>query len=242
MVTLFQIPGGWGEPSVSPFCMKLECYLRMAGVPFESKLGDPRRAPRGKVPWLEDDGVVIPDSQLAIEHLKARYGDPLDAKLSKEQWARGHALRRMLEEGTYFLSVHQRWGDARGWAAYKPYFLPLLPAFIGGAVIEMIRRAQIKALHTQGVGRFTDEQKLDMMCADFEAVAVTLGRDDYLFGAEPSSFDATVYAFVTAQLAFPVPSKPKAFVEGNPALVAHKRRIDERYFGAVSRRSSTSPP
>lgn len=230
MVTLFQIPGGWGEPSVSPFCMKLECYLRMAGVPFESKFGDPRKAPRGKVPWIEDDGTIIPDSQAAIEHLKRRYGDPLDARLAKEEWARGHSLRRMLEEGTYFLAVHQRWADDRGWAAYKPYFLPLLPAFIGGPVIEVIRRAQVKALHAQGVGRYTEEQKLDMMVTDFEAVAVSLGDKDYLFGSEPTSFDATAYAFITAQVAFPVSTKPKAFVEENVALMAYKRRIDERYF------------
>ena len=82
MITLFQIPGGWGEPSASPFCVKLECYLRMAGHEFKNEMGDPRKAPRGKVPWIDDDGSVICDSQLAIEHLKKKHGDPLDAKLS----------------------------------------------------------------------------------------------------------------------------------------------------------------
>lgn len=33
MVTLYQPPGAWGIPSVSPFCVKLETWLRMAGVP-----------------------------------------------------------------------------------------------------------------------------------------------------------------------------------------------------------------
>lgn len=230
MVTLFQIPGGWGEPSASPFCIKLECYLRMAGVPFESKFGDPRRAPRGKVPWIEDDGNVIPDSQVAIDHLKKKYGDPLDGKLSKEQRARGHAMRRMLEEGTYFLAVHLRWADEAGWAAYKPYFLPLLPPVIGGPIIELIRRSVKKSLDAQGTGRHTEEQKLDMMCDDFDAVESTLGDKDYLLGSEPTSFDATVYAFLTALLAFPAPSKPKSHVEQKSSLVAYKRRIDERFF------------
>lgn len=230
MVTLFQIPGGWGEPSASPFCIKLECYLRMAGVPFESKFGDPRKAPRGKVPWIEDNGNVIPDSQAAIVYLKKRYGDPLDGKLSKEQWARGHATRRMLEEGTYFLAVHLRWGDDAGWAAYKPYFLPLLPPVLGGPIIEIVRRSMKRALFAQGTARHTEEQKLEMMCEDYEAVASALGDKDYLLGSEPTSFDATVFAFLSALLAFPVPSKPKAFVEAKPTLVAYKRRIEERYF------------
>jgi hypothetical protein len=34
-LVLHQPPGGWGEPSISPFCMKLECWLRMAGIDFD---------------------------------------------------------------------------------------------------------------------------------------------------------------------------------------------------------------
>jgi glutathione S-transferase len=230
MVTLFQIPGGWGEPSASPFCVKLECYLRMAEVPFKTEFGDPRKAPRGKVPWIDDDGVVICDSQLAIEHLKKKHGDPLDARLGKEEWARGHVLRRMLEEGTYFLLVHLRWGEDAGWATYKRYFLPLLPPVIGGPVIEMVRRGMKKTLHAQGSGRHTHEQKTKMACEDFNALATALGDADYLFGAEPTSFDATAFAFLTCLLAFPVASEPKAFVEANERLVAYRARIQQRYF------------
>jgi len=230
VVTLYKIPGGWGEPSASPFCVKLECYLRMAGVPFECEMGDPRKAPRGKVPWLDDDGAVISDSQLAIEHLKAKHGDPLDARLSRAEWARGHALRRMLEEGTYFGAVHLRWADDAGWAAYKPYFLPLLPPVIGGPIIEMVRRGQKKKLVAQGLGLYTEEQRLSMICDDFEALAEALGEQSYLFGGEPTSFDATAFAFLTCLTAFPVPSKPKRYVEANKNLVAYRNRIEDRYF------------
>jgi glutathione S-transferase len=65
---------------------------------------------------------------------------------------------------------------------------------------------------------------------DFTALAETLGDRDYLFGDEPTSFDATAFAFLTTLLAFPVTSAPKAFVEKNGRLVAYRERIDERYF------------
>lgn len=29
------LPGAWGLPSVSPFCLKLDTYLRMVGLPFD---------------------------------------------------------------------------------------------------------------------------------------------------------------------------------------------------------------
>ncbi len=29
------LPGAWGLPSVSPFCLKLDTYLRIVDLPFE---------------------------------------------------------------------------------------------------------------------------------------------------------------------------------------------------------------
>ena len=33
MIKLFQFPPAFGLPNASPFCMKLETWLRMAGLP-----------------------------------------------------------------------------------------------------------------------------------------------------------------------------------------------------------------
>ena len=35
MITLHQPPRAWGMPNVSPFCVKLETYLRMTGVEYQ---------------------------------------------------------------------------------------------------------------------------------------------------------------------------------------------------------------
>ncbi len=35
MIKLFQFAPAFGLPNASPFCMKLETYLRMAGLPFQ---------------------------------------------------------------------------------------------------------------------------------------------------------------------------------------------------------------
>jgi glutathione S-transferase len=45
----------FGIPNPSPFCMKLETWLRMTRIPFEIvRVVDPRKGPKGKVPWIED--------------------------------------------------------------------------------------------------------------------------------------------------------------------------------------------
>ena len=98
MIRLNQGPRGWDTPNLSPFCTKLEAYLRMAEIPYEAIEGDPRKAPKGKIPWIEVDGESIGDSSLIIDHLKRQLGDPLDARLSDEQHALGHAVKRMFED------------------------------------------------------------------------------------------------------------------------------------------------
>ncbi|MBK6513676.1 MAG: glutathione S-transferase family protein [Polyangiaceae bacterium] len=230
MIHLYQLPGAWGVSSVSPFCVKLEAYLRFAGLPFETRFGDPRKAPRGKVPWLEDDGVVVADSQRAISHLVAKHSVALDERLSASERTLGHALRRMLEEGTYFGMVWLRWGDPKGWAAYRPILVGMAPPVIGGAVIGLIRRQLLGQLRVQGVGRFEEQEKQELVIRDFAALAQALGDKPFLFGDQPTSFDATAYAFVASLLAFPVSSPARDFAEKCENLVAYKNRVTARYF------------
>ena len=48
MITLYGFRSAFGLPDLSPFVTKVETYFHMAGVPFEKKTGDQRKAPRGK--------------------------------------------------------------------------------------------------------------------------------------------------------------------------------------------------
>lgn len=233
MLTLHQPPGAFGVGSLSPFCFKLECYLRMAGVPYTRRMADFRRAPKGKVPFIEEeDGKLLGDSQLIIEHLKRKHGDTLDAKLSPEQLATGHLVRRVLEESTYWHIVYVRWADAEGWRVYRPYFDAMFPPVVGKAVVTMIRRGVVKGLRTQGLGRHTPEEIFELGKADVSAVAGVLGDKPFLLGDNPSSFDATVYAFIKSITAFPVDSPLRRHTLAQQNLVRYCERFEQRYFPA----------
>ena len=48
MIELFQIPPSFGVPSASPFCLRVEAYMRLAGVEFKNHTdADPRKSPKG---------------------------------------------------------------------------------------------------------------------------------------------------------------------------------------------------
>ena len=88
MIKLHQPRRAFGLPNPSAFCVKLETYLRMADISYELVYGEPREGPKGKIPWIDDDGYLLGDTTFIIDYLKKTYGDPLDARLSRKERVR----------------------------------------------------------------------------------------------------------------------------------------------------------
>jgi glutathione S-transferase len=238
MLTLYQGPRVWGLPNMSPFCIKVEAYLRLTGIEYKARGGNPRKAPKGKIPWVvDDDGTVIADSRFIIEHLRKRHGDPLDAELSAEQRALGHMATRMLEEGSYWVGLYARWGEPAGWERVKAVLRPMLPRVAAGPILSLIRRGVLRAGHGQGTMRHRADEIFALGRADIDALATILGDKPYLVGERPSSFDATVYAFAISLLWAPFDNPLRAHGRGLPNLEAYCRRFSQRYFPEV-----TPPP
>lgn len=228
MIVVHQVPGAWGLPSVSPFCTKLQAYLRLAGLEHEVRTANMLRAPKGKVPYVSiDGGPLLGDSQLVIEELVRRFGDRLDGGLDASQRATGHLVRRTLEEATYFTSVYGRWVDPSAWTVTREVYRTFVPAF----ALPFIRRSVRQTLERQGTGRHAPADIAAMACADWSAVSTVLGDRPFLLGDRPTSFDCTVHAFVAGTLAFPHPSPVRAHVEGLANLVAYRDRTRARIFG-----------
>src|SRR6478609_8917732 len=117
MITLHQFGPAFSLRTASPFGLKLEAYMKLAGIPYrvENFDGNPSKAPKGKIPFItDDDGRKLGDSALIIQHLIAKHGDKLDAHLTPAERAVGHALRRMTEEALYFAVLYSRWVDDAG--------------------------------------------------------------------------------------------------------------------------------
>lgn len=56
-LVVHQLAGAWGLPSISPFCLKLDLYLRMVGIPYRTVVDATTfRGPKGKLAWIEHDG------------------------------------------------------------------------------------------------------------------------------------------------------------------------------------------
>lgn len=230
MITLHQPPPAWGLPSVSPFCAKLETYLRMARLPYEVKPPSITLGPKRKIPYIRDGERVMGDSGLIIEYLVAAYGDPLDHELDPRQRATAHAVRRMLEEHTYFVVVKLRWSNPDAWPHIKQAFAPLMPPVLGGAVMNSIRRGMTRKTWEQGVGRHSHTELLGLLTRDLDAIDALMGDGPFFFGPRATSVDATLYGFLIQIAWTPWDSDEKALFAERPRLVAYLERMRAAYW------------
>jgi len=72
MITLYTFGPAFGLPDPSPFVMKAEVLLKMAGVPYRTDTTGFRKAPKGKLPYIEDGGEIISDSTFIRFHLEKK--------------------------------------------------------------------------------------------------------------------------------------------------------------------------
>ena len=237
MIRLIQMPrvrGVWGLPNVSPACMKLETWLRMAEIPYELPALDLVNAPKGKVPYIVDlDGSRLGDSTFIIEHLKVKTGKDPDAHLSAEQRAIGLAFRRMMKENFYWVIVQSRYKDEPNWKIYKELVLTLLdgvPMEQRPMVCDMYKQRIEGQMYGHGIGRHSAKEVYELGMADLKAVSEMLGNKPYLLGDRPSTVDATVYAYIANLLQTPVECAAKDYGLSLKNVVDYLERMELRYF------------
>jgi len=230
MIRLYQFPSYWNLPSASPFCIKLETYLKLTKIPYEIKItNDPRPAPKGKLPFIKDGDKIIADTSLIIEYLKKTYGDKLDTNLTPEQKSIATAVQRLCEEHLYWLIVYDRWVADSGWKVINPVFFSILSGPIKWFLPNIIRKKQKKACYIQGIGRFSDEERFALGKQNIDAIVNLLGSKPYFFGDQPTSIDATLWGMITPLLNTPIPSKLREYAGNIPVLVEYDKRM-KKFF------------
>lgn len=231
MMTLFQFYRIWGLPNASPFCMKLETYLRMAKLPYENKfVNNPQKSPKRKLPCLKIDGVLYPDSEFIIAALKKRFGDELDKNLSAEDKALAQLIDLACCERLYWVMVYMRWQEDRGWEHLKETMFGQLPFISKLLIPNMVRKNMIKALDYQGIGRHSPQEAAVLGIKTLDSFAVILGEKKFFLGDKPTSIDATVFAFLANIIWAPLNDPLKQYALQLQHVVAYCNRMWDEYY------------
>jgi glutathione S-transferase len=239
MVTLNKYLPAWGLSDFSPFCVKVETYLRMTKVPFRAVVADGRKAPKQKLPFIEDGGKIVCDSRDIIDHFEAKLERPLDAELSPRERALAVAFRALIEEEMYFLTLVQHWHQESNFITFVPalreYGKALgVPRLLTPLILRSIRKQVMRDVWGQGAGRHTTDEVDRRLREGLDAIASQLGDGRYFFGDRPRVIDATVYAFSSWMLDVPLESQAKRYGRALENLAAYRASMRREFFGEQS--------
>jgi glutathione S-transferase len=230
MITVYSFGPFFGLPDASPFVLKAMTLLKIAGLRYAEDHGGYSRAPKGKLPYIDDEGEIVADSTFIRFHIERKYGVDFDAGLSAEQRAAGWAIEKMLEEHLYWIVAHARWIDDSNFAKSAAQFFDAVPALARPLVKALVRRKIAGNLKAQGIGRHSREEIAELGRRDIEALATLLGDRPFLFGDAPCGADATAFAFVAESLAPEIDSPVRAATVAQANLVAYRDRMLSAYF------------
>jgi glutathione S-transferase len=233
MITVYGYVPAWGIPDISPYVTKLVNYMTFTGLDFEHRSQDlstlDQDSPHGKLPYIVDsDGTKVGDSNTIIAYLKNKYGDPLDADLTKQELAQALAFNRLIEEHLYWSGVIQpRWREDSGWEPYIVQGAEVTPEMRAG--LDAFRGRIMAEFDGQGMGRRSAEVVYDFFKADIDALSDFLAEKPFFLGAKLHSIDASVYSTLRHVSDQPQQWLGTGYVHTKANLVDYMDRIRKQY-------------
>lgn len=235
-IQFYKFGSQWGIADPSPFCVKLESYLRLAKIDFDTPKFSPAlfgKSPKGKFPFMEtEQGELIGDSQIIIERLVDLGNIDLDEPLNAEEKAISCAFQRMLDEHLYWALVYSRWMDEPGWSFISKMFFGMIPGFARGFIQKREQKKVIASLKGQGLGRHNRDEIYGFASRNIDALADYLSDKAYFFGKEkPTFIDIVLHAHMINIITpdFDTPLKHAVLAKQN--LVDHTLRMDAEIYG-----------
>eukprot|EP01084_Bolivina_argentea_P055678 102028_1 len=198
IVIMYQFHRWEYTPNPSPFCIKLEAYLRYNNIPFVTStkyFGQPK----GKLPYITHKGKTIADTEIIINYLNKEYNIDMDKHLTDIQLSQKHIVRKMIEESIYFETLYIRWKIDNIFDKYsKRLFDPYNCPFWITTIVKYFTRRHIKdiQLYEQGTGRHDKKYVIKMLKDDCKSIGTLLGNNTYFFGDHISSIDFVIFAFL----------------------------------------------
>ncbi|KAF8362922.1 hypothetical protein PRIPAC_89845 [Pristionchus pacificus] len=228
IVYLYQFPRSPILPNLSPYCLKLETYLRIKNIKYEVIESYRHKSEKGLVPFIELNGRQIPDSGIIIRKLEKHF-DCAD-RLTEEEKGIARALDRMLDCSTlHAIQLDRLVKNGHIFASRPVSGLPL-PRFITDRIGD--RMAGIMGKRMRGAfGKLSDEEIKDVLKMDLNAINSILGEKLFMFGEVPSAIDCSVFGHIASTYFLPYRQTLSDVLDDDlPSIKGLINRIRTHYY------------
>ena len=224
MLTLYSYPTLFGVADNNGYGLKVFAFLKLAGVSFQHEhLFDASAAPRGQLPYINDDGVAVGDSDSILAHLSTSRQLTIDAGLTATERDENLLFSRLLDD-LYWVMSFSRWKDERFWPAFRDALLAE-HASLDAAGLDRARQYNFQRYAAQGIGRFEPAAAYARGLDDLGLLARRVPPEGFVHGHLPTSADAAIYGFLANIYFSPMPTPLKLFLVEQPNLVKHCETI-----------------
>jgi len=230
MITLYSFGPAFGLIDASPFCAKAHMLLKIAGLEYAVDTGGYKKAPKGKLPYIDDEGKIIADSTFIRLHIENKYGFDFNASLDKRQAGMAWAVEKMFEDHLYWVIINERWCNDENFDRGPRMYFDTAPALIRPLVVSMIKKKVAKSVFNHGLGRHRVEETHLLAEKAIDAVADIIGDNNYLMGDTVCGADATVFAFLDSLACRHFETPVIAIVEKHQNLMAYRKRMRNEWL------------
>ncbi|NRB81300.1 MAG: glutathione S-transferase family protein [Saccharospirillaceae bacterium] len=225
MITLYQPQPMFGLPSSSPFCLKLEAFLRWQSIKFVNKHALPFEGPYKKIPFVDYQGQRLGDSSLIIDQLLTDLNISYDKHLNLSV---GHSFAKLMEEQMYWVMVYFRWMDQETWPILKKAFFGSVPKLIKPIIIHTARKQAKSALYGLGIGRLPVDSILSKAQIDLNALENQLKQSTFICGDIMTHYDLSIWAVLSQFMQSNFHIKLSDLTLDRPVLKDYIKRVNQQ--------------
>ncbi|KAL3116156.1 hypothetical protein niasHT_002280 [Heterodera trifolii] len=225
IVYLYQFPRAPILPNISPFCLKVETFLRANEITYEV-IGswNLRNAPQKRFPFIELNGEQISDSQIILWRLSDYF--KIEDGLDNEQRAKARAIERLIEGSIcYSLIRFLSYENATKMVNSEISGLRL-PAFLSRFLARRLTEATRKRLLAEGTLLHPREITLESLSLDLHALSVLLGDKKFFMGVRPTTPDFCAFGHLAVAYHLPFDNPAKKMLEEDEKLEPLKLLIE----------------
>lgn len=229
-ITLYGFGPGFGLPEISPYVVKAEVHLQMAGLPYVKQQAMPEDSPKGQLPYIEEQATKVADSHFIRRHIETIHGVDLDAGLDDLERAQAWALERMIENHFGWICGHARWILTDNFEKGPGQWFASLPEPMRGEMKAELYQAVEANMKAVGVLRHSEEEIVELGVRSLRALSAVLGDKAFLMGDRPTAVDGVAFGMLAGILTPFFDSALRREAEGFSALVAYVERMTRRFY------------
>ncbi|XP_048778694.1 failed axon connections homolog [Ostrea edulis] len=219
-----QVGRGPFAPSIMPFAVKLETYLRMNNVPYLNVHDSyQRRSSKGKLTWIEYNGMKVADSEFSIKFINKAFDVDPDKHLTEEEKAMAYAMQIMVEEHTYWAVTFFRWVYERAEKINTYLGIP-------GLLRYFLVQGLTKKTKAQGLGLHSPSEVYSIMVDDLRSLATFLGNKRFLMGEEPCKADCAIFGLLSQMYWLSFGGENERAIKEFPCLCDYCERMKSTFW------------